>query len=130
MDVRLRIGPAVGLGLVAALAAAASPRALAPAAGGLWEVSQSATGHDPVRICVPAVEMLAQFEHRHGRCKRSVLSSTADAAVIEYQCADGGFGRSTVTLITPRALRIETQGISNSLPFAYKLHARRVADCR
>ena len=130
MGVGLRIGLAAGLGLAAALAAAASPRALAPAAGGLWEVSQSATGHDPVRVCVPAVEMLAQFEHRQGRCKRSVISSTSSAAVIEYQCADGGFGRSTVTLITPRALRIETQGISNQLPFNYKLHARRVADCR
>ena len=130
MGVRIRIGLAVSLALTAALAVAAAPRVLAPAAGGLWEVSQSATGHNPVKVCVPDVEVLAQFEHRQINCKRSVTSSTSSSAVIEYQCADGGFGRSSMTLITPRSLRIDTQGISGNLPFHYKLHARRVADCR
>lgn len=126
----MRIGVAVGICLAAALTVAASPRVLTPAEGGLWEVSQSATGHNPVRICVPAPEMLAQFEHRQGRCTRSVLSSGEGQAVIRYQCADGGFGQSAMRLITPRTLRIETQGISGNLPFHYTLHARRVADCR
>ena len=130
MDVRLRIGAAAGLGLAATLAVAASPRVLAPAEGGLWEVSQSATGHDAVRVCVPAAEVLGQFEHRQGRCTRSVVSASGGEAVIRYTCADGGFGQSKMTLITPRTLRIETQGISGNLPFHYKLHARRVADCR
>ena len=32
-------------------------------------------------------------------------------------------------MLTPRSLRIETQGISDSLPFNYVLQARRVGDC-
>ncbi|HVF37278.1 MAG TPA: DUF3617 family protein [Sphingomicrobium sp.] len=112
-----------------ALAATSSPRALAPAIGGLWEVSHSATGRDPVRLCVPAPEMLAQFEHRQGNCTRSLVNDRGSSALFHYQCSDGGFGQANVTLITPRALRIDTQGISAGLPFHYKLHARRVGDC-
>jgi len=51
-------------------------------------------------------------------------------AEINYNCADGGFGRSAVTLLTPRSLTIDTQGISGGLPFHYKLYARRMGDCR
>ena len=111
------------------LVAAAGPRALAPAAGGLWEVSQSATGHDATRVCVASPEVLAQFEHRQGRCTRVVIRDSGSDAEIHYTCSDGGFGRSEVTLITPRSLRIDTQGISGGLPFHYQLHARRVGDC-
>jgi hypothetical protein len=34
-----------------------------------------------------------------------------------------------VTLITPRSLRIDTQGISGGYPFHYQIHARRVGNC-
>ena len=121
----------IGLGgLLCLLAAGASPpRALAPAAGGLWEVAADATGHNPERICVPSPDVLAQFEHRSGRCTRVVISDVGTDAVIHYTCADGGFGQSRLTLITPRTLRIDTQGISGGLPFHYKLHARRMGDC-
>ena len=113
----------------AVLVAAAQPRALATAAGGLWEVSQSASGHNATRICVASPEVLAQYEHRQGRCTRVVISDTGSDTVIHYTCADGGFGQSKVTLLTPRSLRIDTQGISGNLPFHYLLHARRVGDC-
>jgi len=49
--------------------------------------------------------------------------------VIHYSCPGNEFGRSTMTVITPRSLRIETQGISDNLPFAYVLQARRVGEC-
>ena len=106
------------------------PRALAPAAGGLWEVSTSATGHNPTRVCVPSVDVLAQFEHRNGRCTRSVIRDNGTNAEISYTCTDGGFGHSAVTLVTPRSLTIDTQGISGGLPFHYKLYARRMGDCQ
>ena len=113
----------------AALVAAAVPRALAPAAGGLWEVSTSATGHAPTRLCVASADMLAQFEHRNGRCTRDIVRDSGTNAEISYTCTDGGFGRSAVTLVTPRSLTIDTQGISGGLPFHYKLYARRMGDC-
>ena len=50
------------LGLLTISATAASvPRALAPALGGLWEVSRSATGHNPTRICVATPDLLAAY---------------------------------------------------------------------
>ena len=52
-------------------------------------------------------------------------SSTA----IDYSCGGAGFGHSEITVLTPRSLRIETQGISDGLPFNYVLQARRVDDC-
>lgn len=125
-----RIGLAAALTLSATLSVAANvPRALAPAMGGMWEVSQNANGHDPTKICVPTPEVLAQFEHRQGRCTRVVIRDSGNLAEIHYTCADGGFGRSAVTLITPRSLTIDTQGISGGLPFHYKLYARRMGDC-
>ena len=131
MRCSVRIGLTVAIAsLTAGLVAATVPRALAPAVGGLWEVSTSATGHNPTRLCVASPDVLAQFEHRNGRCKRSVIRDGGTNAEINYTCADGGFGRSAVTLVTPRSLTIDTQGISGGLPFHYKLYARRMGDCR
>ncbi len=113
----------------AAMAAVTVPHALAPASGGLWEVSRSATGHNPTRICVATPDLLAQFEHRQQRCTRKILTDQGSETLISYNCAAGGFGQSKMTLITPRTLRIDTQGISDNLPFHYQLHARRVGDC-
>ena len=127
-SVRIGLSAAVTL-FAASLIGAALPRALAPAAGGLWEVSKSANGHDPTRVCVPSPEVLAQFEHRQARCTRKVIRDGGSNAEIHYTCADGGFGRSAVTLVTPRSLTIDTQGISGGLPFHDKLYARRVGDC-
>jgi hypothetical protein len=113
----------------AALVAATAPRALLPAMGGLWEVSQKADGHGAQRICVPSPVLLAQYEHRNGRCTRTIVRDSGSQAEINYTCADGGFGQSKVTLLTPRTMRIDTQGISGNLPFHYQLHARRIGDC-
>jgi hypothetical protein len=127
----VRIGLAAAIFLSAATVVAASlPRALAPAAGGLWDVSTSASGHNPTRVCVPSVDVLAQFEHRNTRCARNVTRDSGTNAEIHYNCPNGEFGRSAVTLVTPRSLTIDTQGISGGLPFHYKLYARRMGDCR
>jgi hypothetical protein len=125
-----RIGFAILLTCSAGLlAGAALPRALAPAAGGLWEVSRSANGHDATRICVATPAALAQFEHRQKHCARTIVSDSGSETLISYNCPGGGFGQSKIKLITPRTLRIDTQGISENLPFHYQLHARRVGEC-
>jgi hypothetical protein len=125
-----RIGLAAFVTLSAGMVVAATvPRALAPAPGGLWEVSKNAAGRDPIKVCAPSPDVLAQFEHRQGRCTRTVVRDSGNLAEIHYTCADGGFGRSEVTLVTPRSLTIDTQGISGGLPFHYKLYARRMGNC-
>jgi hypothetical protein len=110
------------------LGAATLPPVLS-ASGGLWEISKSATGTNAERQCVPQAAALAQWEHRKGQCTRVVISSTETDAVIHYTCTGGGFGQSKMHVITPRTLRIETQGIADGFPFNYTLHARRIGDC-
>jgi hypothetical protein len=120
---------ALGLAIAGiGLAAATLPPVLA-GSGGLWEVSKSATGANAERLCVPQAAILSQWEHRKGQCTRVVISSTETDAVVHYTCTGGGFGQSKMHVITPRTLRIETQGISEGFPFSYVLHARRVGDC-
>lgn len=119
-----------GLALASlALAAATTLPPTIAGSGGLWELSRSATGTNPERRCVPQAAVLAQWEHRRAQCTRVVISSTATEAVIHYTCTGRGFGQSRLKVITPRTLRIETQGISGGFPFNYVLHARRVGDC-
>jgi hypothetical protein len=118
-----------GAAAVLALGAAQRPAALAQASPGLWEVSGVPGSKTPVRECFADIGALAQFEHRKLSCHRTVLSDSESSTVIEYRCPGGGFGHSQVDVITPRSLRISTQGISDNLPFGYVLQARRVGDC-
>ena len=124
------------LGFVAALSVAAvaliaaqRPAALAQTAPGLWEIEGLPGASAPARECVADVVALAQLEHRAKACRRNVVSDGPSSTVIQYTCAGTEYGRSKMTVITPRSLRIETQGISDNLPFAYVLQARRVGDC-
>ena len=114
---------------VVTLGAAQRPAALAVTSGGLWEISGAPRTKAPERICVADTAVLAQYEHRGQMCTRLVISDTPTATVIHYTCPGGGFGRSKLTLVTPRSLRIETQGISDNLPFNYVIQARRVGEC-
>lgn len=120
---------AAGLSAAMALGAAQRPAALAQTSGGLWEISGAPGARAPLRVCVPDTSVLAQFEHRGRLCTRLVISDAPPTTVIHYTCAGGGFGRSKMTVITPRSIRVETQGISDDLPFNYVIQARRVGDC-
>ena len=116
----------IPIALILSAAALPQPLASGPA---VWEVSKSANGAGAERSCIANSAILAQWEHRRSQCTRTVISSSADQAVIEYSCPGGGFGRSHVRLVTPRTLRIETQGIADSYPFSYVLHARKIGQC-
>jgi hypothetical protein len=123
-------GLAIAGGVAAlALTAAQRPAALAQANPGLWEISGLPGAKAPLRECFADLFALAQFEHRGQSCTRTLVSDSGTSTVIEYSCSGGGFGRSQVKAFTPRSLRIETQGISDKLPFYYVLQARRVGDC-
>jgi hypothetical protein len=113
----------------AAAIAAAQPAALAKVAGGMWEVSGAPGATAPIRQCVADIASLAQFEHRGRNCTRSVISDHGNSTLISYKCGTGDFGQSQVDVLTPRSLRISTQGISEQLPFNYVLQARRIGDC-
>ena len=120
--------PAAGAAIIA-LSAAQPPSALGQVQGGLWEISGAPGTHAPIRQCVADVTTLARFEHRSRGCAARILKDGGTSAQIEYSCGGAGFGHSEIELITPRSLRIATQGISDGLPFNYVLQARRVDDC-
>ena len=103
-----------------------SPRNARP---GLWEVSHRATGAAAERVCLADPMILTQWEHRGQACTRVIISEQGAAAKVHYTCAGGGFGQSEITLLTPRSLRVDTQGISGGWPFAYSIHARRAGNC-
>jgi hypothetical protein len=111
----------------AALGGAALPAALA--GGGEWSISTNATGTKGSKHCLADAAILTQWEHRRAQCTRVVLSGTQDRADVQYTCTGGGFGHSKVQVLTPRSVRIQTQGISNGLPFGYTIHARRLGAC-
>ena len=111
------------------LAAAARPATLAETTPGLWEITGFPNPDASARQCVADTAALAALEHRGQSCKQVVISDAPSTTVIEYSCSNGGFGRTKLTLLTPRSLRIETQGISANYPFNYVIQARRVGEC-
>ena len=114
--------------VVAAVFGGASlPSALS--GGGEWSVSTSATGTNGAKHCLADAGILTQWEHRRAHCTRVVLSGTQDRADVQYTCTGGGFGNSKVQVLTPRSVRIQTQGIASGLPFGYTIHARRLGPC-
>jgi len=115
--------------LGAAQSPAHRPAALSGVSGGLWEISTSATGSNASRVCVPDPIALAQYEHRAASCTRVVISDKPSETVVHYTCPGGGFGQTKMTVLTPRSMRVETQGISDNAPFNYVLQVRRVGDC-
>lgn len=106
--------------------AAASPFALTGVSGGLWEVA----GHGAaVRLCVADPLALAAYEHRNASCTRTVIRNDGQSAGVSYSCSGGGFGHSEISVVTPRSLHIDTQGISDGEPYKYALEAHRIGDC-
>ena len=119
-----RVGACCALALL--MGGASLPRAMA--GPGEWEIGKDAAERGE-RVCLPDPAMLMQWEHRAKPCARTILNASIDRAEVQYSCPGGGFGTSRVQVLTPRSVKIDTQGISNGLPFNYVVHARRVGDC-
>ena len=113
--------------LVLGAAQQASP--LAQAKPGEWELSGMPGIAKPVRECVADMLLLARHEHRGKNCSSQMIRETGTTVVVEYTCGGAGFGHSQIDVLTPRSLRINTQGISDGLPFNYVLQAHRLGDC-
>jgi len=96
---------------------------------GRWQVSRSATGAQAVGQCIHDVSALAQWEHRTRQCRRTIVSQSARELVVRYTCGAGDFGQARLTTLTPRSLKIETQGIHSGEPFSYELFARKSGAC-
>jgi hypothetical protein len=118
-----------GSAAVLALTAAQQPPALSGIKAGLWELNGYPGAKAPTRECIADVRTFARLEHRAANCTSNVISDNGKSMVVEYSCGGAGFGRSKIDVITPRSLRINTQGISSRVPFNYVLQAHRLDDC-
>ncbi|MGN6591210.1 MAG: DUF3617 domain-containing protein [Sphingomicrobium sp.] len=117
----------IGAGMM--LVAAMGPSVFGEVQPGVWEISGAPGAKVPLRQCFGDLRALARFEHRNSNCSAKIVHDSASSVVVEYTCDGADFGHSEVDLLTPRSLRISTQGISGGLPFNYVLQARRVDDC-
>jgi hypothetical protein len=130
---RLRWG---ALGLAGAIAAAAPvfafavPKleALAKLEPGRWQL-RDAEGAGARSVCLADPAALVQLEHEGVSCGQEVLVSEAGAATVEYTCPGRGFGRTSIRVETPRLARIDTQGLADGRPFAYRVEARKLGAC-
>lgn len=116
-------------GAALALVGAKGPTALAEVKPGMWDLGGLPSSSGPARVCVADVQLLTRYEHRAKACTARTISDNGRSTVIEYSCGGSDFGRTKVDVITPRNLKINTQGISDALPFNYTLNAHRLGDC-
>jgi hypothetical protein len=117
------------VGSLALLTGAQQPSALGTTSAGDWELTGLPGAKTALRQCVTDLMSLTQFEHRGQHCTSTVISDHGNSTIVQYNCGARGFGRTQIDVLTPRSLRISTQGISDNLPFNYVLQARRMGDC-
>ena len=124
LNTLVRLGACAGIALI--VGAASLPSAMI--GPGEWDVSQSATASGE-KICLTDPGLLTQWEHRTKSCARVILSSAVDRAEVHYTCTGGGFGTSQVRELTPRSIKVDSQGISDGYPFARTIFAHRIGAC-
>lgn len=133
------IRAAVAMMGVAATGAAGAETAQAPALKALrtletgeWSlrIRGEGDGAEVRKLCVSDLRMLLQIQHSRHVCRSFVVSDTATAATVTYDCAGAGNGRTELRVETPRLVQISSQGIADGAPFAFAMEGRRVGACQ
>ncbi|MFN3945470.1 MAG: DUF3617 domain-containing protein [Allosphingosinicella sp.] len=124
---------------LAALLTAAAPAATQAPGGlavlarmepGLWTLKDRDGARPLPSICIAQDRgMLMQIQHGSAACTRLVIAQDAKSATVHYTCPGAGFGRTSLRLETPRLARIDSQGIHDGAPFAFRAEARRAGPC-
>lgn len=112
----------------ASQARAPQPAALARLAPGAWLLRDADDGSQR-ELCVRDGRELLQLQHEGIVCSRFVIEDLPARATVHYTCPAAGHGRTSVSVVTPRSARIETQGIAGGLPFERSFEARRTGEC-
>ncbi|TKD51276.1 DUF3617 domain-containing protein [Sphingomonas baiyangensis] len=112
-----------------ASAQAPSLRALAQIEPGRWQLRDMDDGTSR-SMCVTDPRTLLQLRHATaGSCSRFVIEDAPRLSTVHYTCAGAGHGRTSITIETPRLIRITTQGLAGGLPFETRIEARRTGSC-
>jgi hypothetical protein len=130
-----RLRPALaGAVFLSAIATSAAPAAAPGLAAigaieaGQWQLRE--TGNGKTRsLCVSDAQVLLQIHHSGAQCSRFVIENSASVATIHYTCPGQGHGRTTISVETPRLIRVDTQGVAQGAPFAVEMEGRRTGAC-
>ena len=114
---------------VAQPVAAPTLRAMQAVAPGQWALRSTGSPEAARDSCVADTAVLFRLRLRSAQCSRFVIDNTPRIATVHYTCPGSGHVRTTIHVDTPRALRIESEGIVDGMPFADAYEARRVGTC-
>ena len=105
--------------------------ALAKLQPGLWQlrILGGGGGTRLAPICLGDPAVLTQLQHRQAPCSRLVVAQDSQGATVHYTCPQGGYGQTALRVETPRLVQIDTQGIADNVPFAFRAEARLVGGC-
>jgi hypothetical protein len=128
---------AATLAAIAATTIGASPAkpsqplaALSRLEPGLWQIRELNNDRAaPQSICVADPTILMHVKHNKTPCSMLVIAERADGATVHYTCSANGFGRTSLRVETSRLAKIDTQGIIDKAPFAFRAEARYVGPC-
>lgn len=97
---------------------------------GEWELRSRDPSVAAIRLCATDMRQLLQPRHAGQSCPHVVVEDAAKRAVVTYECAGSGQGRTSLRVETARLVQIDSQGVSGGLPFAFVAEGRRVGDCK
>ena len=127
----LRMVAATGLLLFAGGASPDQRRPALTALNGIelgqWQLKEHDGGQR--QLCIANRWAVLQLMHGTTQCQHFVMENTPRSATIRYTCPGHGHGRTTISVETPRVMRIDTQGVADGAPFAAQYEARRTGAC-
>lgn len=121
----------IGLGLAAAMPAAAQPvlGMLSRLDTGKWELRPRDGSGRVESLCVSEGYRLIQLRHPAIRCDRYIVDDQPNDVTVQYTCRGKGYGRTRIRRENSQLVQIETQGIADGQPFSVVAEGRRVGDC-
>ena len=112
------------IGLGGAASGVAALHGLAP---GQWQLRE--TDGSVRSLCLGDASQLLQIRHGSASCKVTVLDNSPARTTVHYSCAGAGYGRTTLTVETPRLVHVDTQGVAEGQPFVLDYEGRNTGAC-
>lgn len=107
-----------------------APSALKQLSPGLWHLRALDGGELKERtMCIADSELLVQLRHGTAPCSRMIVANGPEVTTVHYTCPANGFGRTSVRVRTPTLAILDSQGIIDNRPFAFRAEARRMGSC-
>ena len=132
MNAAMKWRTVLGVGaLLVGLPLAAQSAELAMLGGltkGSWTVRNRGDGSQQ-QICLRTGRELIQLRHKQPGCSQFVVEDKPNQVVVQYTCPGNGYGRTSIRRESNGLVQIDSQGIINGAPFAFKAEGRHGGSC-